>query len=547
MVSVTPSGAEGGSTSGTTRRGFSGDNRYVAFYSIASDLVAGDLNGKGDVFLRDLNLGATSLVSLGSSGNQGNATSGGAAISGDGRFLVFGTPSTNMAPGATNGLGDVYLRDLRAGTTTWISSGLGGVEANSKAGAMDLSADGSVIVFASLASNMVLGDTNGTWDIFVHEVATGTTTRVSVDSQGNESNGLSINPMISADGRFVCFESSATNLDRALSVVWPRAFVHDRQTGVTEAVFRDLQGDKNAVGGMNPVISSDGRYVVFDTSLPNLVPNDTNNQNDVFVFDRQTETTVRASVSSGGVEGDGQSLIPTISASGRFVAFRSSSTNLVPGDTNNVSDIFVRDLLLGVTTRASIGPGGIQAEVTCQEASISPDGSMVCFESASWTLVPGASNIWKDVFLRTCPPVGTQTYCVAQTNTLGCKGEVSFTGTPSASAGSGFDLDASNVRNAKLGTLFYGLNGPALIPFQGGSLCVAPPLRRTPLLFSGGSPASASNCSGTFSMDFNSHAASGKDPTLTAGASVRAQFWSRDAGAPTGTNLTDAVLFTLAP
>jgi len=461
--------------------------------------------------------------------------------------VVFGSASTNLVPGDTNNTNDVFLRDLLKETTTLISQGLGDVPSNGKSNRSDISADGSVIAFRSIASNLVADDTNNEWDVFVHEVKTGVTTRVSVDSMGNEANGLCNDPMLSADGRFVCFLSFATNLDGNFTLPWPRVYVHDRVTGVTEAIVRDLQGDKDNVSGQDPVISSSGRFVAFDSISSTLVPGDTNQTTDVFVYDRLDGTTVRASVSSTGVEGNNSSVYPTLSANGRFVAFRGAASNLVPGDTNNVSDIIVRDLVLNSTSRASVSTAGIQTEVTCQDPTLSPDGRMVCFESASWVLVPGPSNIYRDIFLHACLTTGPETYCMAQTNSLGCVGAMSFSGVPSASARSGFMVDAAAIRNNTIGTLIYGTGSPAMLPFQGGFLCVAPPVHRTVPLQSGGSSSPTVDCSGVLRLDFNAYASSPHAKGLTPGTTVRAQYWSRDGGSPSGSNLTDAVLFTLRP
>jgi len=200
------------------------------------------------------------------------------------------------------------------------------------------------VAFRSGATNLVGGDTNAANDIFVHDRATGATTRVSVDSAGVEANGYSNTLSISADGRHVAFQSNASNLVASDTNARPDIFVHDRSTGVTERVSVDSAGVEAGSNSYNPSISADGRYVAFTSWASNLVASDTNGTYDVFVHDRTTGATTRASVDETGlVEGNGWSKNPSISADGRFVAFGSLSSNLVTRDLNRTDDIFVHD------------------------------------------------------------------------------------------------------------------------------------------------------------------------------------------------------------
>jgi flagellin-like hook-associated protein FlgL len=198
------------------------------------------------------------------------------------------------------------------------------------------------VVFSSIASNLVAGDTNGQLDVFVHDRQTGTTTRVSVDSSGNEANGDNWNGSISGDGRYVVIESSATNLATGDTNGVDDIFVHDRQTGTTTRVSVDSSGLEANAGSDSSSVSGDGRYVAFRSTATNLVAGDTNGVDDVFVHDRQTGQTTRISVDNSGAEGNGTSGFGTdISADGQYVAFRSTASNLVAGDTNGVDDVFV--------------------------------------------------------------------------------------------------------------------------------------------------------------------------------------------------------------
>ncbi|HXQ32463.1 MAG TPA: hypothetical protein VN843_00440, partial [Anaerolineales bacterium] len=236
------------------------------------------------------------------------------------------------------------MTPISSGNTTRVSVHSIGTEANSLSTNPSISADGRYITFISFATNLVSGDTNSTWDVFVHDLQTGTTMRVSVDSSGVDGNGFSGGPSISGDGRFVAFQSSATNLVTGDTNEKVDIFVHDMQTGTTERVSvhsSGVEGDSLSDGSS---ISADGRYVAFNSQATNLVPGDTNGTIDVFVHDRQTGTTTRVSVHSSGTQADGNgSSASSISGDGRYITFISDATNLVANDTNARGDIFVHD------------------------------------------------------------------------------------------------------------------------------------------------------------------------------------------------------------
>ena len=338
-VSVDSSGVEG---SGASRfPSISGDGRFVAFGSSATNLVAGDSNSAGDVFVHDRQTGTTTRVSVDSSGAQGNNHSDETSISADGQFVAFQSAATNLVPGDTNGWTDVFVHDRETGTTTRVSVDSSGVEGNLGGRFPSIAGDGRFVAFESSSSNLVPGDTNGWADAIVHDCQTGTTTRVSVDSSGAQGNDASAEPSISGDGRFVAFASRATNLVSGDTNGKVDAFAHDRQTGTTTRVSVDSAGAQGNDYSQYSSISGGGRFVAFTGSATNLVPGDSNSACDVFVHDRQTATTTRVSVDSSGLQGNLDSIFPSISADGRFVAFESSSDNLVPSDTNGVSDVLV--------------------------------------------------------------------------------------------------------------------------------------------------------------------------------------------------------------
>jgi Tol biopolymer transport system component len=274
------------------------DGRYVAFTSYASNLVAGDGNGSNDVFVRDLVAGSTRLVSLSSDGRQGDGGSGTAAISADGRYVAFASDAGNLVAGDTNDSTDIFVRDLVAGTTRLVSRSSAGGPADGSSSGPAISATGRYVGFESAAANLVAGDTNGLTDVFVRDLRHGTT-RVSLATGGHtQADGWSARPAVSADGRYVSFTSAGTNLVAGDSNGRDDVFVRDRRYGRTYRVSVGAHGqsDADSRGG---AMSPDGRYVAFESSGMNLVAGDTNLVADVFRRDRSTRATLRVSLDTG--------------------------------------------------------------------------------------------------------------------------------------------------------------------------------------------------------------------------------------------------------
>jgi Tol biopolymer transport system component len=340
-VSVSSLGVQGNGDSDYSS--ISANGRYVAFRSGANNLVPGDTKPWWDVFVHDRMTGATERVSVNSSGKQGNEDSCCPSISADGRYVAFHSEANNLVPGDTNGRGDVFAHDRQTGVTERVSVSSSGVQGNDWSSGHSISADGRYVAFHSEANNLVPGDTNGTLDVFVHDRMTGATDRVSVDSSGVEGNQRSDIPSISADGRYVAFASVADNLVPGDTNGRGDVFAHDRETGVTERVSVSSSGVEGNENSSRPSISAGGRYVAFHSTVHILVPGDSNGSQDIFVHDRQTGVTERVSVSSSGVQGNDWSSDPSISADGRRVCFESDARNFVPGDTNISRDIFVHD------------------------------------------------------------------------------------------------------------------------------------------------------------------------------------------------------------
>lgn len=324
--------------------------------------------------------GDITRVSVDSNGVQGNGYSKAPTVSANGHFVAYHSAAGNLVSGDTNNTEDVFVYDRTTGTTTRASADSNGAEANSYSSAVAISSDGHFVAFPSAASNLVSGDTNGFIDIFVHDMQTGATTRVSVDSSGAEANGDSddYSLAISGDGRFVAFSSDATNLVSGDTNGATDVFVHDTQTGETSRVSVDSSGLEGDLGSSYPSISSDGRYVAFSSSATNLVSNDTNGVGDIFVRDRQTGQTVRASLSSTGEQAVKSSHDPAISGNGRYVAFSSEANNLAPGY-EIWEHVYVRDLQTNTTTRASVYSDGNITVGWSTYPTISADGRFVAF------------------------------------------------------------------------------------------------------------------------------------------------------------------------
>ena len=295
-----------------------------------------------------------------------------------------------MTPKNANGDGvasNIVSATPTGSETTRVSVDSSGTQGNGRSGSPSTSADGRYVAFYSAASNLVSGDTNDTWDVFVHDRSAGITTRVSVDSSGTEGNDTSRNLSISADGRYVAFQSESSNLVSGDTNALGDIFVHDRTTGIITRVSVDSSGTQGNGRSVSPSTSADGRYVAFYSAASNLVSGDTNDTWDVFVHDRSAGITTRVSVDSSGTEGNDTSYIPSTSADGRYVAFYSAASNLVSGDTNALFDVFVHDRNTGVTTRTSMDSSGAQLNTSSSSPSISADGRYVAFDSGHFILV----------------------------------------------------------------------------------------------------------------------------------------------------------------
>jgi Tol biopolymer transport system component len=377
-----------------TDQTLSSDGRYALFLSTDKSLVPGDTNGGDDVFVRDRTAGTTTRVSVSTTGEQTSDSNYVPVLSADERFVAWETGWTD------GGLPEVYIRNLAAGTTRMVSVGLTSGPGNGASDTPSISANGRYVAFESEATNLTPDGGNGYQQVYLRDRTAGTTTRASVGSDGTTGTAWSGLPEISADGRYVVFSSLATNLVPGDTNHQSDLFLHDMQTGTTERVSVSTSGHQANSFSQGASISADGRYVAYISWASNLVKNDTNGVPDVFVRDRALGTTVRASVSSSGVQGDDTTYFVSLSADGRLVLFSSKASNLVADDTNGVSDAFLRDMTTGKVRRVSVSSSGTQGNDFSMSCGISADGHYVSFDSLASNLVRHDTNGDRDVFVR---------------------------------------------------------------------------------------------------------------------------------------------------
>jgi List-Bact-rpt repeat protein/WD40 repeat protein len=311
-----------------------------------------------------------------------NADSVNPVVSGNGQFVAYESAATTLTGNCPSGR-QIYLRDLATGVITCISRSPGGLPGNGPSMLPAISADGQIITFQSLATN--LGSCpNGVGQIFVHARQAGTTTCVSL-AGGGQGDGLSEHAALSADGRFVAFRSLATNLGSCPNGLG-QIFVRDRQTSTTTCV--SLAGGGQGDGpSANPVLSGDGRFAAFDSAATNLDGACFSGSRQIFVRDRNALTTTCESISPGGGEGDSPSLAPALDASGNVLAFESTATNLAGPCTDGVfSQIFVRDRTTGITGCGSVAPDGSPGDGPSTQATLSANGRRLAFVSRATNL-----------------------------------------------------------------------------------------------------------------------------------------------------------------
>ena len=317
------------------------------------------------------------------------------SVSADGRFVAFTSRSADIAPGGSSDYG-VFLTDTKLNTTRLISRG-----ATTPDGASispDITPDGRVVVFASTSTNLVPGDTNGLGDVFLWRRGAGLSL-VSVDAGGGPSNGASDQPSVSADGRYVAYSTSATDAVSGDATTTPDVVVREPATNVTRLVSHTPGGSGGSETSSFPVISDDGRVVVFDSFASDLTP-DTNGTVDVFVWQRSSDVVTRISRAPGGGAADSASFDADLSADGRRIVFSSVASNLVAGTTNTTQNVYLHDRRSGRTSVVSVDRRGRTSREVAGAASISADGATVAFTGQSSRLVAGDTNATGDIFVR---------------------------------------------------------------------------------------------------------------------------------------------------
>lgn len=397
LVSVDSSGNQGNGVSSINS--ISSDGRYVAFYSAASNLVANDTNGVQDIFLRDSTSNTTTRVSVSSSGGQANAISQDPFISYDGRYVVFTSNASNLVAADTTTSEDVYIHDRSTGTTSLVSVGTHGYAGNGASRYGKVSADGRFVVFESKASDLVSSGGNNYTNIYVRDLINSTMQLISKNSSGNAPEAASLNPSISCDGAIISFVTHASNLVPNDTNNTYDIIVANRTGGSDVLTNITIQGNKISESA---AVSCDGNYVVFDSHANNLVPDDDTSQygrKDIFRYSRIDKSIKLISRSNSGVKGDFDSYFPSVSGDGRYVSYESDATNLVSNDTNNTRDVFITDNQTGTTERISVGSSLAQANNASYSTQISANEKYVTYTSYASNLVLNDTNGAGDVFL----------------------------------------------------------------------------------------------------------------------------------------------------
>lgn len=389
----------------------------MAFESVASNLVPDDTNAAPDIFLHDRQAGTTVRVSVSSSGAQANSSSAYPEISADGRFITFESVASNLVPGDTNGADaayagkDVFVHDRSTGETSRLSVSSSGAQGDDKSYRPYISGDGRFVIFGSEATNLVAGDVNGEEDVFIHDRRDGSTALASLTADGGLSRDISISAGsypedISQDGQHIVFTSGANDMPCGNNGV-DNVYVRDRLAGTTTVA--SPCGANNS--SFDASITASGGFIAFVSRASNLVGVDTNDDSrgaglsgrDIFVVDRATGGIARVSVSSSGAEASeaSNSDSPTISRFGRYVVFASSADNLVTGDLNGVGDVFMHDRQTGATTRVSLSSQGVEANGWSggsYSLAMSGNARFSAFHSDASNLVSGDTNSTADIF-----------------------------------------------------------------------------------------------------------------------------------------------------
>lgn len=552
-IHLTPGGAHPNGTVDynltTPGRSLSADGRFFAFASFASNLVAGDTNLRNDVFVHDRLLHITRLASVSTTGVLSNANSSDPSVSNDGNLVAFVSQSTTLVPGTSAQFGGIFVRDFASGTTTRENIGPGGVEPNYTCYSPSLSGDGLRLLFVSRASNLVANDTQNTTDVFVRDRVSGALSCISVNLNGQPGSADSDYPTTSNNGRYVVFQSFASDLVPGDTNDRDDLFVRDLSTGVTELITQDVTNPSPWSFGLGTA-SDDGRYVAFSSSAPSLVFGDWNGVMDVFLRDRLLGVTTLVSANASGQSASGLSWYPVISADGSVVVYASKAADLAPNDDNGQPDVFKWERSSGVTSLVAQNPDGTSGTGLSANPDVSADGRTIAFRSLASDLVAGAAGNYEREYVS---EVGALSliYCTAGTSGNGCVPSIGAIGAPSASGASPFVLRVAGVDGLRTGMIFYSIDNPDLGAVAWGSttssLCVKLPVQRTPAQATGGT---AGACNGLLEVDWirflNANSGALGVP-FSPGTTIHAQGWYRDPANAKSSSLSNALAIEMNP
>lgn len=373
-------------------------SRAVAVVAVIG-LTAGTGVARGDVEPTDETDRRTRWISRTYDGSPPNDISQTAAISADGRYAVFASMASNIVEDDTqHAIPDAFLRDMTTGETLMLSRHPSGQAVGGSG--PEISADGRFVAF-STGSNLVPEDTNGRSDIYIYRVATGRFVLATTDHEGGPTDGNSESAGISPDGRFISYDSDATDLVASGDVNgFTDIFVTNWRTGRTELASRTPTGESPTRESNDSSLSGNGRFVSFHSYSWQLVPGDANEDLDAFVYDRRTDEVMRASSTPDGDAGNGASASGAVSADGRFVVYTSSATDLVPGDTNGLADVFRTSIRSGRTVLVTLDPDGGPIDGPSIYPSVSETGRYVTFVSTADDHLPELEIDGFTIFVR---------------------------------------------------------------------------------------------------------------------------------------------------
>ena len=400
LANVNSAGVQGNDQSSWPA--ISGNGAVVAFQSVASNLAAGDKNDSSDIFVRNRVTGTTVRASVSSGGAEANDYCSSPIISKEGRRVAFYSFATNLVPNDTNGRPDVFVRDLEAGTTVRASVGPGGQQLEGTSSLMAVSADARLVVFWLQED---LGDDRFRDTVMTRDLRAGTTVVESRNAKGEPANAQFSEVRMTPDGRYLAFDSGATNLVPGVRAGSSNVYLRDRAAGTFALVNVRPDGGPSVGEAITVGLSADGNLVAFGSTADDLVPGGGAGGRLVpFVRDMRAGKTTRLAITPPGVEPNGDTYVYGMSGDGRRVLLLSYASNLLPGDVNGEPDVFVHDRQTGETVLASARANGSFARKGSSDLSaISLDGRWVAFESDASTLVPNDTNRAPDVFVRKLP------------------------------------------------------------------------------------------------------------------------------------------------